>query len=182
MTTIIEKFWWALMLRGVLAVAFGVAMVFCGTLSSLGYLFGTFALAQGVLSGLPAFSRRLKGTLLAGIEGAMGILVALLLLIGSSIGVLLWPSVSNVTFLIYIASWMALTGVVALAMLIRLRGESASVFYMGLSSILCLIFTILLVFGHTEGALGNAKILGVFGILYGVALILIAGKAKSRRP
>lgn len=182
MTTIMEKFWWALMLRGVLAIAFGVSALFCRSLSSLAYLFGIFALSQGVLCSIPAFAASSRGTLLAKIEGMMGILVALLALLGSSIGALLWPSVSNVTFLIYIISWMVVTGVVALAMLIRLRGESAGSSYMGLSAVLCLIFSVLLVSRHAAGALGNAGILGVFGILYGVVLVLMGRKAHSGKP
>jgi hypothetical protein len=179
MIMIMQKFWWALMLRGVLAIVFGVSAFFCGSVSSLGYLFGIFALSQGVLSFLPAFTAGSKGIRLAGIEGGMGVLVAFFILLGSSTGALLWPSVSNVMFLIYIVSWIVVTGAVALGMLIRLRGEGSGTLYMGLNAALCLIFSVLLVSRHAQGALGNAGILGLFGILYGVMLVLIARKAKT---
>jgi uncharacterized membrane protein HdeD (DUF308 family) len=180
MTTIIEKYWWALMLRGALAIGFGGGALFCRSLGGLAILFGIFALAQGVLCALPGFPARSKGTFLARIEGMMGLLISLMALLGASLGALLWPSVTNVTLLIYIILWMVVTGVMALAMLVRLRGESASRRYLGLSAALCVILTILLVFRHGEGALGNVRILGVFGILYGVALILIGRDAQSR--
>ena len=182
MATLMQKFWWAVMLRGILAIAFGLGALFCRNLSSLAYLFGIFALSQGVLCSIPAFAASSRGRLLAGIEGMMGVLVALLALLGSSIGALLWPSVANVTLLIYIVSWIVVTGVVALAMLVRLRVESSGSLYMGLSAVLCVIFSVLLVSRHAASALGNAGILGVFGILYGVVLVLIGRKAHSGKP
>ena len=179
MATIMEKFWWALMLRGVLAVAFGVGMLFCQSVSSLGYLFGTFALCQGVLSGFPAFTAGSKGTRLAGIEGMMGILVAFFILLGSSTGALLWPSVSNFVFLIYIVFWIVVMGAVSVGMLIRLRDEGSDTLYMGLAAALCFIFGVLLAFRHEGGALGNVGIIGLFAILYGVVLVLIGIKSKE---
>jgi len=179
---IIKKFWWALMLRGVLAIAFGGSALFCRSVSSLGYLFGIFALSQGVFSGLPGFSAGSRGTLLAGIEGMMGVLVAFFILLGSSTGALIWPSVSNVIFLIYIVSWIVVTGVVALATLIRLRGEGSDTLYMGLNAAFCLIFGVLLAFRHAQGALGNAGILSLFAVLYGVVLVLIGRKAHGGEP
>ena len=179
---IMQKFWWVLILRGVLAIAFGVSALFCGSVSSLGYLFGTFALSQGVLSGFPAFAKDSGGTPLAGIEGVMGILVAFFTLLGSSIGAVLFPSVSNVTFLIYIVAWIIVTGVVALVMFIQFRGKSAGGVYMGLNALLCLIFSVLLISRHAQGALGNAGILGAFAILYGVVLVLIGRKTHGGKP
>jgi|GEM_PF-3338825 len=180
MSVIIQKFWWTLMLRGVIAMVFGVSAFFCGSLSSLGYLFGIFALFQGALSFLPAFTTGSKEILLAGIEGGMGVLVAFFILLGSSTGALLWPSVSNVMFLIYIISWIVVTGAVSLAMFIRLRGEGSGTLYMGLNAALCLIFGVLMVFRHEGGVLGNMEIIGLFGILYGVVLVLIGRKAKAQ--
>jgi uncharacterized membrane protein HdeD (DUF308 family) len=182
MTTIMEKFWWAFILRGILAIACGVGMHFCQSVSSLGYLFGIFALSQGVLSGLPVFSAGSRGTYLAGIEGVMGVLVAFFILIGSSTGALLWPSVSNVIFLIYIVSWIVVTGVVALVMFIQLLGKSAGGLYVGLNAALCLIFGVLLAFRHAQGALGNVGILGIFCMLYGVVLVLTGRKAHGEKP
>jgi len=69
MSVTMQKFWWALMLRGVLAIPFGVSAFFCESVRSLGYLFGIFALSQGIFSGLPSFTAGSRVTLLAGIEG-----------------------------------------------------------------------------------------------------------------
>jgi uncharacterized membrane protein HdeD (DUF308 family) len=182
MIQILSKFWWALMLRGVLAIAFGVSSLFCGSVSSLGYLFGIFALSQGVLAGLPVFTAGSGKTFLAGIEGVMGVLVAFFILIGSSTGALLWPSVSNVIFMIYIVAWIVVTGVVALVMFIQFWGKSAGGLYMGLNAALCLIFSVLLISRHAQGALGNAGILRVFCVLYGGALVIIGRKAYGEKP
>jgi uncharacterized membrane protein HdeD (DUF308 family) len=109
----------------------------------------------------------------------MGVLVACFILLGSSTGALIWPSVSNVIFLIYIVSWIVVTGVVALATLIRLRGEGSDTLYMGLNAAFCLIFAVLLALRHAQGALGNVGILSLFAALYGVVLLLIGRKAKA---
>jgi len=177
-----EKYWWAFMLRGIVAIAFGVGMFFCQSVSTLGYCLGTFALSQAVLSGFPAFAKDSGGTPLAGIEGVMGILVAFFTLLGSSFGALIMPRVSNVMLLIYIVAWIIVTGVVALVMFIQLRGKSAGGLFLGLNAALCLIFSVLLISRHAQGALGNAGILGVFCVLYGVALVIIGRKAYGEKP
>jgi hypothetical protein len=130
---------------------------------------------------LPAFTGDSRGTLLAGIEGMMGVLVALFTLLGSSIGAILWPSVINVTILIYIVFWIVGTGVVAIGMIIRLRVEGSGSLYLGLNAALCLIFGVLLVSRHAGGVLGNVGILGLFAILYGVVLVLIGRKAHGKK-
>jgi uncharacterized membrane protein HdeD (DUF308 family) len=182
MSTIMEKFWWAFMLRGIVAIAFGVGMFFCQSVSTLGYCLGTFALSQGVLSGFPAFAKDSGGTPLAGIEGVMGILVAFFTLLGSSIGAVLMPNVSNVTFLIYIVAWIVVTGVVSLVMFIQFRGKSAGGLYMGLNALLCLIFSVLLISRYAQGALGNAGILGAFAILFGIVFLLMGIKTHGGKP
>src|SRR2546430_16741266 len=52
MTTVLLRNWWALALRGVLAILLGVAVVVLPgiTLSSLVVLFGAYALVDGVLA------------------------------------------------------------------------------------------------------------------------------------
>jgi hypothetical protein len=74
------------------------------------------------------------------------------------------------------------TGVVAVATLIRLRGEGSDALYMGLNAAFCLIFGVLLAFRHAQGALGNAGILSLFAILYCVVLLLIGRKAHGGEP
>src|SRR5438876_3317012 len=108
--TVVHTFklnWWLLALRGLVAVLFGVlAFMWPGiTLITLVWLFGAFALVNGILSfvlatkapkGYPRF-----GSLILG--GLLGILAGLLTFV--------MPAITALGLLILIASWAMVTGI-----------------------------------------------------------------------
>src|SRR6267143_1052198 len=109
--------WWLLALRGLVAVLFGVlAFVWPGiTLITLVWLFGVYALVNGLLSlvlaakapkGYPRF-----GSLIFG--GLLGILAGLVTFV--------MPGITALGLLILIAAWALVTGILEIIAAIRLR-------------------------------------------------------------
>ncbi|SDR63499.1 Uncharacterized membrane protein HdeD, DUF308 family [Rhizobiales bacterium GAS113] len=108
--------WWAVGLRGVLAVLFGVAVLVLppSTLASLVVMFGAYLAADGLFAILAATwaAQRDERWFLLIYEGAINIAVA-----G---GVLAWQAVAIVPFFQLASVWAVVTGAMLLAAAHRL--------------------------------------------------------------
>ena len=81
MLAALSENWWALALRGLLPMLFGLAALFLplDTLEAVGRVFGVYALTEGVLVALTGMRRtRYSGVIIA--EGASGIVAGLVAL------------------------------------------------------------------------------------------------------
>jgi uncharacterized membrane protein HdeD (DUF308 family) len=76
MDQLFSKFWWSFVVRGVVAVLFGLILILWSGLSLdlLVLTFGIFALVQGVLSVTPGLSKLGGIVYFLLIEGVIGIL------------------------------------------------------------------------------------------------------------
>src|SRR2546430_893966 len=107
MLHVLARNWWALVLRGFVAVLFGLAAFFWPgiTLLSLVFLFGAYALIDGVFAIAAAISGAQHhtrwGALL--VEGIAGILAAA--------ATVVWPGITALALLYLIAAWAIITGV-----------------------------------------------------------------------
>src|SRR5689334_14735051 len=119
MLDLMSRYWWALVLRGVAAIMFGVlALAWPGlTLQVLVALFGAYALVDGVFAVVAAIGGRQHTDqwFLLLLEGLLGIVV----------GVVTWaaPGITATALVLYIALWSVVTGVLEIVAAIRLRKE-----------------------------------------------------------
>src|SRR5262249_13942527 len=126
MASLIAKNWWAIVLRGVFAVIFGVlAYAKPGaTLASLIILFGAYALVDGVMSIVAPIMNR---TPAAGVVAPPPPRWAMLLrgIVGIGIGLLTFamPGITALALLNLIAAWAIVTGAFEIGSAIRLRKE-----------------------------------------------------------
>src|SRR6266851_6096339 len=105
--------WWALALRGLVAVMFGLLTFFLPgiTLVTLILLFGAYALVDGIFN-LIAFFRVASHHWALLIEGVIGIITGVL--------TLMWPAITAIALLYLIAFWAIFTGVFEIVAGIRL--------------------------------------------------------------
>src|SRR5437660_924922 len=110
-TRLVSRYWWLMLIWGVLVVLFGLCAIFWPkiTLLVLVSLFGAFALVNGVLSIAMAIQERHQIPYW-GIELALGVLS---LIVG--LCVLFWPGLSALVILYMIATWAIITGILQLA-------------------------------------------------------------------
>jgi len=172
---ILSRFWWMILIRGVLSVLFGI-MVFAWpgiSLFSLVLLFGAFVLADGFGNVVTAIGGRDEQEnwwvlLLAGLAGiALGVLT------------FFNPGVTALALLFYIAIWAIATGLLQIVAAIRLRKEIEGEFWLGLGGLASVVFGMLLVARPGQGALAVLWLIAVYAIAFGVILIILAFKARG---
>ncbi len=177
MLTRLAKHWWMFVLRGIVAMLFGIAaFAWPGlTLATLIILFGAYAFVDGVFLTISAVSgwSQIEDPWLILLEG----------LIGIGIGVVTFhsPAITGLGLLIYIAAWSLATGVLEIAGAMRLRKELAGEFWLLLSGIISILFAIVLMWFPMAGALGLVWIIGAYAIGFGVMLILLGFKLNRFR-
>jgi uncharacterized membrane protein HdeD (DUF308 family) len=177
MIGLFSKNWWALLLRGIVAVLFGIlAITRPGiTLAVLVLLFGIYAVVDGcfaLFAAIGGWSHREDRWLLL-LEGFIGI--------GAGILTLRAPGITTVALLFFIAAWALATGVLRIVAAIRLRKEITGEFWLALSGIASVVFAFLVMMNPAAGALAMAWLIGWYALFLGATLIMLSIKLNSMR-
>jgi uncharacterized membrane protein HdeD (DUF308 family) len=178
----VSKYWWVFTLRGLIAIAFGLAALLWPdlTLGVMVLLFGLFALFEGLLVVFASFGKGdEKGGWTLLLEGVAGLLVCVIVLLGSSLGSILWPKVAAVMLVFYIAGWAILTGLFKIITAIRIRREIKGEWMLGLSGLISIVVGLLLIFRPEAGVLAVAWLIGLFAIILGIFLTLLGLKLRG---
>jgi uncharacterized membrane protein HdeD (DUF308 family) len=175
----ISKYWWVFILRGVIAIAFGLASLLWPalTLGVMVLLFGLFALFEGGLTIVTSFGKGdEKGGWTLLIEGLAGLLVCVIVLLGTSIGAMLWPRVAAVMLVYYIAGWAILAGLFKIITAIRIRREIKGEWMLGLSGLISILVGLILILRPGAGVLAVAWLIGLYSIILGIFQLLLGLK------
>lgn len=168
--------WWALLLRGIAAVLFGLAALFWPgvTLLVLVIFFGAYVLVDGIFA-LVACIRGSGGSrrwlLLA--EGVLGVLAGLI--------TFFWPGITALALLYVIAFWAIFTGILKVVMAISLRREIENEWLMALSGVLSVLFGLILVVLPGVGLLSLVWLVGIYALVFGIALIVLSFRIRGHR-
>jgi uncharacterized membrane protein HdeD (DUF308 family) len=170
--------WRVLALRGVVALLFGLLVLFWPhlVLAVLALLFGIYAAVDGAITLVPAlrFPERGPQSMLPLAEGAVGIVAGLV--------TLLWPGLSASGLIYVIVAWAVVTGVIKTVTAIALRAEVENGWLMAGSGVLSVLFGILLAILARFDVPFLAPFIGVFAVVAGLALIVFAFRLRERRP
>jgi uncharacterized membrane protein HdeD (DUF308 family) len=179
MFNLMTQNWWAMALRGLVAVLFGIAafMLPGMMLWALVALFGAYALVDGIFALISAFRREVRrevrgerwGPLL--FEGVIGILIGVLTFI--------WPKLTAMGLVYMIAFWAILTGALEVMTAVRLRHAIRGEWLMALIGILSMVFGLLLAMFPLAGALSLMWLIGAYAIAAGVLMIALGFKLRS---
>lgn len=118
--------------------------------------------------------------LIAGI-GARRWLMALEGLAGLILGVLtfVWPGITALVLLYFIAMWSIITGVFEIAMAVQLRKVIANEWMLILSGILSLILGFVLIVYPGAGALSLIWLIGAYALIFGIVTLGLAFRLRS---
>ena len=172
---ILSKKWWVLLLRGALAIAFGVlTWTQPGiTLSALVMLFGFYVLADGVLGVWTAIAghRELDHWIALVLWGAVSIGVGILTFTA--------PGLTAIALLFYVAIWAIATGALQIVAAIRLRKEIEGEWLLVLGGLVSVVFGVMLMSRPGVGALAVLGIIAIYAVIFGVILVILAFKVRS---
>jgi len=175
LASILSRAWWLILLRGLIAIAFGLLTWLQPgiSLAALALLFGAYILADGVLGVWAAITGRKEHEywwvlLLWGIVG-----------IGVGILTFLAPGITALALLFYIAIWAIATGVLEIVAAIRVRKEIRGEWLLILGGLLSVAFGVLLMAQPGAGALALLWLIATYAIIFGILLVILAFKART---
>jgi uncharacterized membrane protein HdeD (DUF308 family) len=168
--TALARNWWLLLIRGILAVIFGlVAFAWPAlTLVTLVLFYGAYAFVDGVTAIWVGGRSRAWGVLLFGILGVV-------------VGVytFFYPGVTAIALLYFIAVWALVRGIFEIVTAIQLRKEISYEWALIVSGLISIIFGIVLIANPGTGALALVVVIGAFALMFGVMMIVFAFRVRG---
>jgi uncharacterized membrane protein HdeD (DUF308 family) len=164
-----------MVLRGVFAVLFGIfAFIWPGvTLAALVLVWGVYAIADGVMALIAAFTMHEGG------KPMWALIVVGILGLAAGIVTFLWPGMTALVLLMFIASWAVLMGIFEIAAAIRLRKQIENEWLLALSGVVSIAFGVLMFLQPGAGALAVIWLIGGFSLIFGILLIVLGFKLKG---
>ncbi len=170
----LAKNWWVLLVRGIVAIAFGLLTWLQPgiSLASLVILFGAFAMAEGIFGVWSAIDGRRHheewGVLL--LEGLIGI--------GAGMVTFFVPAVTTLALLMFIAVWAIARGVLQIVLAIRLRKEIEGEWLLVLGGLASVLFGSILITQPEVGALGLLWVIAAYAVAFGVVLVSLSLRVR----
>lgn len=176
LSEVLAESWWAVGLRGLLGIAFGLIclLVPAAAILALVLLFSAYMLVDGVLaivSGIKAARSGERWGLLI-LEGVVDIAAGAI--------AFLWPAITAVAFVLIIAVWALISGALMLAAAFSLKMEHGR-WWLALGGIASIIFGVVLIIAPVVGAVVLTWWLGAYALIFGVLLLVLAFQLHSRR-
>jgi len=179
---VLARNWWAMILRGVLGIAFGAFAILlpAAAFAVIILAFGAYALIDGALN-IAAALRGARGErewwalLLSGMAGVLAGLAAFAA-----------PTLTALVMLYVIAGWAIVTGVLEITAAVRLRRQIAGEALMMLNGGLSIAFGVLIMMAPRAGALAVVLLIGAYAFSSGVVLVALGVRlrhaARRRTP
>ena len=169
--------WWLFLIRGIAAILFGIlALAWPGvTLVTLVLLYGAFVLIDGVSAlGAAVMGRTSKAPRWwLAIVGLLGIAAGILTFV--------WPDITALILLLFIAGWSVAIGVFQIIGAVRLRKQIDNEWWLILSGALSVLFGVALFLMPGAGALALIWLIAIYAILFGVVTLAFAFRLRRHK-
>ena len=178
MQSTLLDYWWVPLVRGIVAILFGVLVLVWPGLSILAFLaiIAAFWIADGALSMYYAAKARDRGWPFWG-----G-----LISVAAGVAAIAAPGVAAISILIVISVWAIARGLLDIYTAIKFHREIDFEWWLALSGAVSILFGALVLMNPAAGALAMATLIGAFAIAIGIALILAGFRIRTfrnkRRP
>jgi uncharacterized membrane protein HdeD (DUF308 family) len=170
----LARWWWTFILRGVLAIAFGV-LAFLSPRLGIGVLVGLFAAwalidgATGLWEGIRSRGRD-RNWWLAVLEGIVGVAAGVL--------ALLFPVFAAEALVYIIAAWAIVTGLFEIVAAVGMREQIRGEFWLGLAGVASVLYGVVLFLFPAAGALAIVWLIGGFAIAFGAFLLVLGWRLR----
>ncbi|MGB3371616.1 MAG: HdeD family acid-resistance protein [Rhodococcus sp. (in: high G+C Gram-positive bacteria)] len=172
-----KDLWWAVLIRGIFAVIFGIVALAWPevTVWALVVVFGAYAIVDGLSAIFRAISARKVES------GWVWWLLGGLVSLGAGIVAFVWPEITALAAVFVIGIWAIMGGLLEIAGSIRLRKLDGAAHWGMLlfAGVLELLFGLVLVFFPISGILSIVWLVGVFALVFGVLFVVSAFQVRS---
>lgn len=164
------KNWWVLLIRGILAVMFGVmAFALPGlTIVALVLLYGAYALADGITALFVGGKSRAWWLVLVGVLGVVVGLYAFS-----------YPGITAVALLYLIAVWAIARGCFEILAAIQLRKEISNEWTLIAGGIISILLGAVLFVNPAAGAVAMIWVIGAYALFFGLMMIVLAFRLRG---
>jgi uncharacterized membrane protein HdeD (DUF308 family) len=169
----LPRYWWLVALRGLAAIIFGIlAFIWPGaTLTALVWIFGTYAIADGVLALYAATRSRGQHTWASVLEGIVSIAAGLIAFFS--------PTTTALALFIVIAVWAIVTGVMEVIAAVDLRHVIPNEWFLLFSGLLSVLVGVVLLVQPGAGALAIVWVIGFYAVLFGIGMLAFAWRLRG---
>jgi uncharacterized membrane protein HdeD (DUF308 family) len=172
----IRGVWWLVLIRGILAILFGLFALFApGTaLLALVFVFGAYAIIDGITAIIAGIRHRKEEShwgwhVFQGVVSLIAGIVAFT-----------WPGVTVLAILFVIAFWSIVNGVGQLVESFTMRKMGASTWgWMLAGGVVSVIFGIVLLAWPGAGLVTLLWVVGIFSIVFGVIMVVWALRLRG---
>jgi uncharacterized membrane protein HdeD (DUF308 family) len=175
MVSALKANWWVLVLRGVVAIAFGIVSFIWPQVTALAlvFLLAAFAFVEGIFAFAGAFGY--------GLPAGQRFLLVLLGLLGVAIGVfaVARPGITAYVIVLWVAWWAIIAGIIQIAVAIEMRKEIENEWALVIGALLSIVFGILLLWRPAPGIITLTYLFGFFAIIFGIAMLSLGLRLRS---
>jgi uncharacterized membrane protein HdeD (DUF308 family) len=176
MGQIAAKYWWVILVRGIVLVLLGMAMLIWPkqSLQVFGIIFVAYLFVDGVMSIFQGFSERKQGHSGAGefVVGALAIIAGIVILV--------WPKESAMVIGFIVAFWALLAGISGVAGGLALRKQPGSGWGWFVAwGILALAFGVIGVLNPAELLVSLLWLVGLWAIMAGIVFAIASFFVKK---
>ena len=168
--------WWSFVLRGVLAVLFGLIAWLMPhvALGALVLLFGAYAIVDGIFNIVAAFRR-------TGDDRApwWALLVSGIVSLIAGFVAFFYPGLTALALVFVIAGWAIATGVMSIIAAVRLRRQIEGEWLLALSGVMSVVFGVLAAIFPGAGALAILIWIGAYAVVFGITLIVLGLRLRG---
>ncbi len=171
MLEVLTHKWWAVALRGIVAIVFGiVALASPGaTLVSLAVVFGAYAFVSGLVAIVAAFGSRGRDAVWYVLDGILGIAVGL--------ATFFFPGAASAALVYLIGLWAILTGVFQVIAGFELPIERD--WLLVIAGIASIVFGVLVFVYPASGAQAIMWLVGVYALVYGGSMLVFGIRLRG---
>jgi len=175
MLHLLSRNWWAVLLRGICAVIFGLAaFAWPGiTLALLILFYGAYVLVDGIFAVVSSFGRTKdsKFPWSMFLVGLVSIAVGLITFV--------WPGLTALALLYLIGAWAIVRGIFEIVAAFELRKQIEGEWLMIIAGMASVLFGVLMVLWPGAGVLALLWLIGIFAVIFGVIIIILAFKLRG---
>jgi uncharacterized membrane protein HdeD (DUF308 family) len=165
----VARNWWAVLIRGILALILGLLMIFVPPIVTLGILvifLGAYFLVDGIFTIVTVISGKTAHRWALLVQGILGIIFGIIIFV--------WPAITTLVFLFVIAIWAIITGIAEVAYAGMHWKQTPGKWLLLVAGLISIILGVIILAQPGAGLLALVIFIEAYLIVFGIMLIALS--------